>query len=241
VALSLLELTFVLMAVLVGAVIQGSIGFGYALVSAPVLALARPDSLPGTLLFLAIPITVWMALRERHAIDVRGVAWITAGRVLGTGAGAALLVAVPASSLSVLFGALIVLAAGLSLLGPSFEARPRTRFLAGIASGAMGTAAAVGGPAVALVYQDRPGPELRSTLALSFVAGLVFSIGALLAVGELHAWQAVLALQLLPALVAGLAVARFTAPFLDGRWLRPAVLAFAAISGVAAVVKGLAD
>jgi uncharacterized membrane protein YfcA len=237
--LSGLELGLLLLSVAVGVTIQGSIGFGYALVSAPVLALALPEALPATFIILAFPLTTVMALRERHAIDVRGFAWITAGRVLGTAAGAAILVAVPSDSLSVLFGALIILAVGLSTLGPGVEARSRTRFVAGIASGTMGTAAAIGGPALALVYQGRPGPELRSTLALSFEAGQVLALGALMIAGQVHVWHLVLAAELLPAMALGLLVGPFVARRVDRRWLRPAVLAFAGTAGVAAIVKGL--
>lgn len=237
---TLVQLVPVLLAVGVGAAIQGSIGFGYALVAAPALALVLPQALPTTLLILAVPLTAFMALRERRAIDVRGFAWMTAGRLLGTAAGVAVLASVPADSLSVLFGALIVAAAGMSALGPALEAGSRTRFAAGVASGAMGTAAAIGGPALALVYRDRPGPELRSTLAVAFLAGLGLSLGALAMAGRVQAWHAVLALKLLPALAAGVAVSRLAARALDRRWLRPAVVAFAAAAGVAAIVRGLA-
>jgi uncharacterized protein len=239
IGLSALDLSLLLTAVAVGVAIQGALGFGYALVAAPVMALVAPSALPTTLIFLALPLTAFMAARERHAVDWRGLGWILAGRVLGTVAGAALLVAVPPSSLSILFGSMIVVAAVLSALGSGLEAEPRTQLVGGVASGIMGTAAAIGGPALAVVYQRRSGPELRSTLALSFVAGLLLSLVALSVAGEVHGWQAVLALWLLPAMVVGLVLSRALAARLERRWLRPAVLAFAAVAGMAAIVDGL--
>lgn len=236
--LSVLDLSLLLAAVTVGVAIQGALGFGYALVAAPVMALVAPAALPTSLIFLALPLTAFMATRERHAVDRRGLAWILAGRLLGTAVGVAVLVAVPPGSLSILFGSMIVLAVVLSALGPGLEARPGTQFVGGVASGVMGTAAAIGGPALAVVYQRRSGPELRSTLALSFVVGLLLSLAALAVAGEVHGWQALLALWLLPAMVVGLAVSRALAARLEGRWLRPAVLAFAAVAGVAAIVDG---
>jgi uncharacterized membrane protein YfcA len=238
--LSPVELGFALAAVFAGAVVQGSAGFGFALVAAPVLTLMSPDALPVTLLILALPLTAAMALRERWAIDRPGFAWITAGRVMGTAAGVAILVAIPPGSLQVLFGALIVLAATISALAPDFEAGSRTQLVAGVASGVMGTAAAVGGPALALVYRDRPGPELRSTLALSFLVGLVLSLAALGFAGRIEGRQALLSLVLLPALAGGLLVSRPLSRRLDRRWLRPVVLAFAFVAGSVAVVKGVA-
>jgi uncharacterized membrane protein YfcA len=235
--LSVLDLSLLLAAVTLGVAIQGALGFGYALVAAPVMALVAPTALPTTLIFLALPLTAFMAARERHAVDWRGLGWILAGRVLGTAAGAALLLAVPSSSLSILFGSMIVVAVLLSALGPGLEAEPRTQFVGGVASGVMGTAAAIGGPALAVVYQRRSGPELRSTLALSFVVGLLLSLAALGVAGEVHGWQAVLALWLVPAMVVGIVLSPVLAARLDTRWLRPAVLAFAAVAGVAAIVE----
>ena len=110
---------------------------------------------------------------------------------------------------------------------------------AGVLSGVMGTTSAIGGPALAVVYQRRPGPELRSTLALSYLAGIVIAVGALAAVGRVEGWHVWLALELVPALLLGLWLSFRLAPVLDRGWLRPSVLAFAAISGVVIVGRGL--
>ena len=56
-----------------------------------------------------------------------------------------------------------------SFLKPSFEVNKRTRLAGGVSSGVVSTVAALGGTPLALVYQDRSGAELRSTLAISFV------------------------------------------------------------------------
>jgi len=232
-------LALVLLAVAIGGTIQGAIGFGFALICVPMLALTLPEAVPYSVLFLALPLTIWMALRERAHIDVRGFVSILAGRVLGTAAGVWILVAVPTEALSVLLGTLIVLGVLVSILGLDVEPTRAATFGAGIVSGIMGTASAIGGPALVVVYQRRPGPELRSTLALSFTVGLLMSIGALLAAGEVRAWHGILALELLPALVLGVWLSGPISRFLDARWLRPAVLAFAGMAGVVIVARGL--
>jgi uncharacterized membrane protein YfcA len=107
-------------------------------------------------------------------------------------------------------------------------------------SGFMGTVAAIGGPPLALAYQRRPGPQLRSTIAVSFVVGSIISLIALWAGGHVELEHVVLAVKLLPGLILGLILAARVHGFLDRKWLRPAVLVFAGISGVAAIVKGLA-
>jgi len=54
----------------VGAVIQGSIGFGYAFVPMPAMALLYTEAIPVTPLLLALPMTVLMRAREWKSIAV---------------------------------------------------------------------------------------------------------------------------------------------------------------------------
>ena len=60
------------LAVVIGAVIQGSIGFGYALVAVPAMVLLLPWAVPVTPLFLALPMTLLMSAREWRSIDLSG-------------------------------------------------------------------------------------------------------------------------------------------------------------------------
>jgi uncharacterized membrane protein YfcA len=236
---SVAVLAALLLASAAGGAIQGVIGFGFALVAVPALALMEPHAVPVTVMLMALPMTVVMALRERHHIDGRGFAAIMVGRVLGIAGGVALLSVVRAGSLSVLVGVMILLGVVLSVLGLDIVPTPWVNVGAGVLSGVMGTTSAIGGPALAVVYQRRPGPELRSTLALSYLAGIVLAIGALAAIGKVHRWHVVLAIELVPGLLAGLWLSFRLAKALDHRWLRQTVLSLAAISGAVIIVRGL--
>ena len=227
-----------LVAVAVGAVIQGSIGFGYAFVAVPAMALLYTEAVPVTPLLLALPMTVLMSAREWKSIDVSGFFLITGARVVGTALGVALLVFIPASFLSVLVGLLIVAAALMSFLSPNLEVNNKTRLAGGVASGVTSTTAAIGGAPLALIYQDRSGAELRSTLAISFVAGIAISLVGLALAGKVEGWHFVLALELLPGLLVGLWVSRWAVKALDERWLRPAVLTFAVAAGLVVIFLG---
>ena len=227
-----------LVAVAVGAVIQGSIGFGYAFVAVPAMALLYTEAVPVTPLLLALPMTVLMSAREWKSIDVSGFFLITGARVVGTAVGVALLVFIPASFLSVLVGLLIVAAALMSFLSPNFEVNNKTRLAGGVASGVTSTTAAIGGAPLALIYQDRSGAELRSTLAISFVAGIAISLVGLALAGKVEGWHFVLAFELLPGLLVGLWVSRWAVKALDERWLRPAVLTFAVAAGLVVIFLG---
>jgi hypothetical protein len=62
--MELVAFTFAFVAVLVGAMVQGAVGFGLALVVVRVLALVRPEALPAVVLLLAMPTAGFMVARE---------------------------------------------------------------------------------------------------------------------------------------------------------------------------------
>ena len=66
-------------------------------------------------------------------------------------------------------------AVALTAAGLQFRLNRRTLVGAGIASGIMGTATAIGGPPMAVVYQHEGGPRARGTLAAFFTVGAVIS------------------------------------------------------------------
>jgi hypothetical protein len=183
--------------------------------------------------------TIGMAVRERAHADRSGFGWLIVGRVVGTAVGIAILASISPDGLSVVIGVALLLAVAWSIRGIHVVPTPISSVAAGAVSGAMGTTSAIGGPALAILYQRRPGPELRSTLAAVFVVGSLISLAALLAAGEVHVGELVLAAGLLPALVGGLVLGGIVSRRLDGPWLRPSVLAFAAAAGALIVGRGL--
>jgi len=106
-------------------------------------------------------------------------------------------------------------------------------------SGFMGTAAAVGGPPVALAYQRESGPVIRSTLARFFLLASAPAIAVLVPAGRLGWDQLAAGLALLPGVVIGFLLSRRLHPFLDGGWARPAVLIVAAVSATAVLAREL--
>ena len=233
------ELLVCAVAVVAGGMVQGAIGFGLSLIAVPVIGLLEPDALPATMLIVAVPFTAAMAFRERQNIDVPGFWLIAIGRIPGTVAAVWLLSVVTESQLSIVIGGAVIAAVTFSVAAPEVPLGTTTRLVAGAISGLMGTAAAIGGPPLAIAYQRRPGPELRSTLAMSFVLGSSVSLGALWLSGHVETGHLWLSAWLLPGLGLGLFVATKLHAVLDKGWLRPAVLAFAAVSGAVAIVRSL--
>ena len=138
------------------------------------------------------------------------------------------------------FAALILAAVGLSLSGLRVEPTRRNLFLAGSASGFMGTLTAVGTPPLAIVYQYAPGAEVRANLSAFFAVGGFISILSLAGFGAFGLHDLALSLQLLPAMLIGYLLSPLLARHTDRGWMRPAMLALCIGAAALLLVKGVA-
>lgn len=222
-----------------GAVLQGSIGFGLGLLAVPLLLLIDARLVPAPLLLASGVLTILLTHRERHGVITRDLGWSLGGRFLGTLPALAVLTLVPADRLGLAFGALVLLGVTLSIGGWHLPPAPRVLLGAGALSGFMATIAAIGGPPMALVYQHESGPRIRGTLSAYFVVGVAISLTGLAAIGRFGWTEVVLAVLLLPGILAGFLVSRHTARQLDRGYMRPAVLIVSAASAVAVIAKQL--
>jgi hypothetical protein len=65
------------------------------------------------------------------------------------------------------------------------------------------------------------------------------SLPSLALAGVMHWWHIRLAVALLPALGLGVGASRLMTGRVEGRWLRPAVLALAAVTAIVAIGRGI--
>ncbi|GAB3498159.1 sulfite exporter TauE/SafE family protein [Amycolatopsis cihanbeyliensis] len=225
-------------AVLLGALVQGAIGYGMNLLAAPLLALLDPALVPVPLLLVVTVHSTLAMVREHTDTDWRGVGWAMLGRIPGVGLGVLAVAMLPQRLFAVVVGAAVLVCLGLSVTTWRPRPAPTPLVLAGTASGAMGTAASIGGPPIALLYQHEPGPRIRSTLAACFAIGSVLSAAGLAAGGQIESRHLLLAAGLLPFLVLGFLLSGPVRGLLDGGRIRGAVLVVAAASSVALIVRG---
>jgi len=222
-----------------GAVLQGSVGFGLGLIGVPMLVIIDPIFVPGPLLLAAFLLNLLISYRERVSIDVRGVMWAVPGRVLGAVLGAVVLFLVPRQHLSILFGAMVVLAVALSLAGLDLSPKPLNVLGAGTFSGFMGTTSAIGGAPMALVFQGQKGPRIRGTLSVIFAFGTVISMVSLVIIGHFGLAEIQAALVLFPGVILGFYLSKKTARILDRGFIRLAVLVVSAVSGMFVILRSL--
>lgn len=225
--------------VLIGALVQGTVGYGMNLIAAPLVALIEPALVPVPLVLVASAHAMLALLREHRDADWRGVAWAMLGRVPGTALGVLAIATLPQRPFSAVVGAVVLACVGLSVISWRPVPTPGPLFVAGVASGTFGTAATIGGPPLALLYQHSSGPQIRSTMAACFAIGSAISIAGLAVGGQLHAEAWGHAGLLLPFLAAGFLLSGPVRKVLDGGRIRGAVLAVAAGSAVALVVRSL--
>jgi uncharacterized membrane protein YfcA len=235
------QLSIALALVTIGSTIQGSIGMGLAVIAAPVLLMVSPDFVPGPMLLAAMLLAMLMAHRERSHTAWDEVAVGTGGRILGMLPAAYALghVLVTSHVYDLLFAAIVLVGVLLSVSGWHVPLTLRNVFLSGIGSGFVSTVSAIGGPPMALVYQNETGPRLRSTLSAIFTIGTVISVAGLWWAGRFGANELLLGLLLMPGVLVGFALSRYTAAWLDQAHTRPAVLAFSALSAVVIAVRAL--
>lgn len=222
-----------------GALLQGSIGFGLSLFSAPLLTLICPDLVPGPLLMAALLLTLLMAWRDRRSMDVAGVKWAIGGRVVGTVAGALVLALVSTHVLSLMFGALVLAAVAMTAGGLPLAPKPPALVGAGVLSGFMATTSAIGGPPMAMLYQHAKGPRVRGTLSGYFVFGASMSLIALAVIGKLGRRELAHGAALLPGVLVGFALSGRLTRWLDDGRTRAAVLWVSAAAAVIVIARSL--
>ena len=216
-----------------GAALQSAVGMGLALVVVPMLAMIDTALIPGPMLLASVGLCFGMAWSGRNAIDWKLLRPALLGLGLGTAVGAALLAAMPGSSLGKLFAVLILAAIAISMVGLHPPATRATCAIGGVASGIMGTMAGIHGPAIALMLQKEEPRRVRALLGAYFFLGYCISVAALWAVGVFTLTSAGLGLALIPGTALGFFLGPWLARFVDQRRLRIAILA---ISGVSALL-----
>lgn len=226
--------------VYVGATVQASIGIGLGMIASPVLLMADTDFIPAAIMLAVLPLTFTIAWADREHIEPREVGFAIAGRIPGTIAGALVVASLSDRVLAVLVAGSVLLAVLASITGRLFRPTDPSLVVAGLASGFAATTTGVGGPPMALTYQNSDPATMRATISAFFSIGSVLSIGALALAGEVGVRQLQLTLLILPGVVLGVATARAVKDLLRPEVVRPAVLVICTGAAIALLVESYA-
>ncbi|AEH34907.1 sulfite exporter TauE/SafE family protein [Vibrio anguillarum] len=226
--------------IFLGSFVQTAIGFGLAIVAAPLLFLISADYVPAPICIVALFISILNALKHRSNIELGGLKMALIGRVPGSIAGGILLVLVSTDVLALWLGLLVLFAVAVSLLPYRIEPTPIKMGIAGFFSGFFGTSSAIGGPPMALILQHQEANQLRGNLSAFFVFSSIISLIIQIPAGFLtlhHLW---ITIPLIPSAWLGYKLAMMTTQSLPKDNIRFAALLLCTISGVTAVWHGLA-
>lgn len=226
----------------IGAAVQGTIGFGFGVLTVPLLALLNPIMAPVPQLLMVLPLTAAMVWRERRHVEWTGTSWLLGGRIPGAAIGILTIKAVSGSAESAL-NAIIALAVLTAVALLSINMRvirnAATEFATGVTSGFMGMVASIGGPPMALLYRNESGPTIRATLSAVFTIGLTITIVTRAIAGEITSDDVTIAALLLPAQVIGFLASFRLRRVVDGAGLRRVILVISAISALALLANSV--
>lgn len=225
--------------IFIGSFVQSSIGFGLAIVTAPILFQISPSYVPAPITVVALFLSVINASHHRATISLKGLWMAFIGRVPGSVAGAFLLYWVDANQLSLWLGVLVILAVAVSLLPFRIQPTPNRMMIAGFFSGFFGTSSGIGGPPMALLLQHQEGNLIRANLSAFFVVSSLLSLIVQVPIGYMTMHHFYLSLPLLPASYLGYKVAMRYINRIPKKTVRQASLAICFVSGITAIVSAL--
>lgn len=212
-----------LIAVIAGSALQSMSGFGLAVIASPILVIINPNFLPAPMLALGCILSLLNCIRYRQQWHFSHIKIALLARIPGSVLGIILLALLPPIFFAVSFSLLIILSVLLTYRQVNIQHGTRNLVLAGFFSGLMGTTTSVGGPPIALVYQNSKLSTVRAELGLFFLIGTLVSLIMLFASGNINYVQVQLTLLLTPALFVGFGLSFYLDKYLGQRYLKPLI------------------
>jgi uncharacterized membrane protein YfcA len=169
-----------------------------------------------------------------------GLGWSLPTRLIGTAVGVAAVATFSARVLGLLVAVMVLLAVLVTWLAVRPPITRGSLMTAGLVGGFSGTATSIGGPPMAILYQNQPPRQIRTTLAVYFMVGAALSLIGLAIAGQLDLREALLAAVLAPVLPVGAVLGRVLRRRLPSHQVRGVVLLVCAASATVLLVRSLA-
>jgi uncharacterized membrane protein YfcA len=227
--------------VLVGGVIVGLAGFGFALFAVPpLLFFQEPSTVVVLVNFLGFASGIVVLYGEAHHVRLATLRALLPSAVVGLVAGTAVLHYVEGSTIKLLASAVVVVfaciaAAGITIPGAN---RPGATVVAGLASGTLGTSAGLPGPPIAMLFtaRDLPPAVFRVTITTYFMIVDLIAVALLGISGQLTRSDLTLAFAMLPAALIGRWAGRRLADFVTATAFRQIVIALLLLTGASGAI-----
>ena len=220
-------------AVVLGTTLQRLSGAGYGMIVAPIMTLAAPQWVPGTVLLIGLVVGLGSILGARDAIVREDLPPGFFGRLLGAVVAASIAsMVVGSAALPLVVGCIVLFAVALNLVGLRMRITPASLAGAGFTAGIMGTLSGIGAPPMAILYATVDARRSAATQNAFFGFGMAVSIIALAVVGLIRWPQLAFAASLAPLVPLSLWIARPLATRVERGSIRPWALGLSTISAV---------
>lgn len=217
-----------------GCAVQTAIGFGMALIAAPVIVLFRPEWVPVIMTIVALFLSFQNSLSLRSSIQWKHISPAMLSRLPGTIIGAWVLTVLPVNVLQASVAGMVFVAIFITLFAKPFPATVKNLSIAGFFSGIAGTTTSIGGPPMALVMQHGASHVTRANLSIYFLYSCVVSLVSYQLIGIMHTELWLIGLSFVPFAFAGYYAGRLARPWVDQRF-RPILLTLCALSAAVAL------
>lgn len=233
--LELLAITAIMAA---ATIVQMALGLGLGLVMIPLLALVSTSLVPAPAILSAFLVMAAMVWGRASLIDRPGIGWGTAGLAIGTAAGVAALIAIDPRHLPRVFGAMILMAVALALVGLKLKPLPRDIFGASVVSGFMGGMSGIHGPLIGIAYAGEDPARVRATLGLYWIIAYGLMVAMHAGAGRFGAADLARAGLLVPGIAVGYVLAPLVIVHIDRRRMRLGMLTVAVTGALVLILRG---
>lgn len=220
---------------IIGAGLQGLIGFGLGLFSAPFLFLLAPQLVPVPMILNALVITVVLLVVNHQHVDKHLAPFAIVGGSVGVLLATIVFTAINVEQYQLVFGLSIVCAVLLSVVGFTPQISGVNSAIAGALSGFMGTLTSAGGAPMGLLYQKAQQQKIKANLSLFFVYINALSLLSLSLAGVVSQQDMLLFIYTLPAVLGGFGLSVLLRHYFTMNVLRPLILLIALCSGLACI------
>ncbi|URN15432.1 MULTISPECIES: sulfite exporter TauE/SafE family protein [Streptomyces] len=230
--------TFLILAA--ASVVRSTAGFGFSLVAVPPLALlVEPVAAVVVAGAMAAPLSLWIAVRDRHHVDRRVTAVTLLSGLSGVPFGVWLLSVLPPDVLMLAITAVVLLGTFVVWRRITLRGGLATLVGVGVFSGASLASTGIDGPPMVAAFQSmglEPRVQ-RATLAVVFSGTSLAALAGFAISGQLTATVGRTLLAGVPALFVGILAGERIFGRLDAERFRRVVLGLLVVSSVSVVVR----
>ena len=194
--------------IIFGAIAQSAIGLGFG-IPACFLVLLEPSMVPSCIILMGTFLAFSNALLSLKDIIKVDLIYAYFGRLIGSFMAMPLIfLTLGTKNYLIIFGTLLLVATYMSIKKWNIVANKKNITIAGTISGLMGTLTGIGGPPMALVYQNSSARKVVATLNMFFGVGALFSVILFVYYDLINLPEVMKSIYLSPALIIGTYIGR---------------------------------